>query len=69
MDMTSMLDQLSRKYDPVTEKVIRYSVRDRFVLAALDEKDKPERQYLTSIIKRGIINGRNKSKKEDEFER
>ena len=58
MDMSEILNQLTRQVD--SEGIIRnYSVRDRFVLAALDEKDSPEPQYLEWIIKRSIERGIN----------
>ena len=60
MDMSTMLDNLGRIKDPKTKKIVRYSVRDKFVLAALDEKDYPEPQYLEAIIKKAIENGINK---------
>lgn len=60
MDMSTMLDNLGRIQDPKTGKIVRYSVRDKFVLAALDEKDYPEPEHLEAVIKQGIINGINK---------
>ena len=60
MDMSTMLDNLGRIEDKKTGRIKRYSVRDKFVLAALDEKDMPEPEHLQQIIKRGIINGMNK---------
>lgn len=59
MDMSTMLDNLGRIQDPETENIVRYSVRDKFVLAALDEKDFPEPEHLEAVIKQGIINGIN----------
>lgn len=56
LDMESILDNLSRKYDKDGE-VIRYSVRDKFVLAALDEKDYPEPEHLQAIFRASIENG------------
>ena len=60
MDMSTILDNLGRVVDPNTGKVLRYSIRDKFVLAALDEKDYPEPQHLEKIIKLAISNGINK---------
>ena len=59
MDMSTMLDNLGRIQNPETGKIVRYSVRDKFVLAALDEKDYPEPEHLEAVIKRGILNGIN----------
>jgi len=56
LDMESILDNLSRKYNKDGE-VVRYSVRDKFVLAALDEKDYPEPEHLQAIFRTSIENG------------
>lgn len=57
MDMSTLLDNLGRKVDPETGKVVRWSIRDKFVLAALDEQHYPEPQALEQIIKQAIQNG------------
>ena len=57
MDLGTMLDELGRIEDPETGKVKRWSVRDKFVLAALDEKDYPEPEGLENIIKKSIEKG------------
>lgn len=57
MDMSTMLDNLGRIVDEDTGRIKRYSVRDKFVLAALDEKDFPEPEHLKSVIKIAIQNG------------
>ena len=57
MDMSTMLEHLGRKIDEKTGKIQRYSVRDKFVLAALDPKDIPEPEHLRAIIKESIQNG------------
>lgn len=54
MDMGMMLDHLGRKIDTENQRIERYSVRDKFVLAALDEKDIPEPEHLEAIIKKAI---------------
>ena len=59
LDLGVLLDDLNRQYDN-NGKVIRYSLRDKFVLAALDEKDYPEPEYLQAIIKRSLHTGINK---------
>lgn len=53
-DISNVLVELNRKIDKETDKVTRYSLRDKFVLAALDEKDYPEPQALESIFKKSI---------------
>lgn len=57
MDMSTMLDDLGRVVDSNTGRVTRWSIRDKFVLAALDEKDYPEPQALEQTIKQAINNG------------
>ena len=57
MDIGTMLDELGRIEEPETGKVKRWSVRDKFVLAALDEKDYPEPEGLERIIKKSIEKG------------
>ena len=64
MDISVMLNELNRVYDPKTNRVVRYSVRDKFVLAALDEKDYPEPQALEAVIKHAIKCGINKKNTE-----
>jgi len=59
MDMGTVLDNLGRIQDEETGRVIQWSVRDKFVLAALDEKDYPEPEALEQIIKLSIENGIN----------
>lgn len=57
MDMGTILNELSRVVDEETGKIQRYSVRDKFVLAALDPQDIPEPEHLQFIIKSAIKNG------------
>lgn len=57
MDMSTMLEHLGRKVDENTGRIKRHSVRDKFVLAALDPKDMPEPEHLRAIIKKSIQNG------------
>lgn len=57
LDMSTILNDLGRIEDAETGKVIRWGVRDKFVLAALDEKDYPEPQALEQIMKQAINNG------------
>ena len=55
MDMSTMADNLGRI--EMNGRIIRYSVRDKFVLAALDENDCPEPEHLEKIIKEAIRRG------------
>ena len=66
MDMSEILNQLTRQVD--SEGIIRnYSVRDRFVLAALDENNYPEPQWLEDTLKSAAIT--KKQEKEEDLER
>lgn len=51
-DMKTFTEELSRK-ETEDGKTI-YSVRDKFVLACLDEKDYPEVEYLANVFERAI---------------
>ena len=57
MDMVPLINNLGRIIDPETNEIRRWSIRDKFVLAALDDRDYPEPQALEAIIKQAIING------------
>lgn len=56
LNLHMMLDSLSRKQDE-NGRITQYSIRDKFVLAALDKKDYPEPEHLTSVIKKSIVSG------------
>lgn len=56
LDMSNILDNLSRKEDE-NGRITQYSVRDKFVLAALDEKDYPEPEHLQAILKKSMRSG------------
>lgn len=63
-----MLDNLGRVVDEDTRKVKQWSIRDFFVLAALDEKDYPEPQFLVRVVKQSINSGiKNKIKSLNEI--
>lgn len=70
LDMSTLLDDLGRIVDKDTGEVKRWCIRDKFVLAALDERDYPEPQALEAIIKKTIISGgKIKEEKENELDR
>ena len=56
MDMNTFLDNLVRIYGK--ESVKRYSIRDKFVLASLDDKDYPEIKPLSKVYQKAINNYR-----------
>lgn len=61
MDIGILLDHLTRLVTPKGD-IVRYSIRDKFVLAALDEKDYPEPEHLQALIKQSILVGIKKEK-------
>ena len=66
LDLGKILNDLGRRYDE-NGKVTRWSVRDRFVLAALDENNYPEPQWLEDTLKSAAIT--KKQEKEEDLER
>lgn len=56
MDFDIILNNLTRQIGE-NGKVTRYSIRDKFVLAALDEKDYPEPEHLQLLLKQSIASG------------
>lgn len=63
-DMGCILENLSRRKDDKTGKITRYSIRDKFVLAALDEKDYPEPEALQALMRFTL--SKDKEEKEEE---
>ncbi len=59
MDLGSLLDNLSRKYDE-NGKITQFSIRDKFVLACIPKKFSPEPEHLTALIHKSIVNGTSK---------
>ena len=62
MEMEVLLNNLSRIKNEYG-KVTRYSIRDKFVLAALDDKDYPEPEHLERLIKQSFQFGIEREKK------
>lgn len=56
MDMEVFINNLMRVYKD--DKIVRYSIRDKFVLASLDDKDYPEVQALAKVYKKALNNYR-----------
>ena len=54
LDLGKILNDLGRRYNE-NGRVTRWSVRDRFVLAALDENNYPEPQWLEETLKSAAI--------------
>ena len=55
LNMETFLNSLSRKYNRNRTKIKEYSIRDKFVLAALDEDCYPEPEHLEQVIRRAIV--------------
>ncbi len=66
MDLSKMIDDLERIEDPETGEIKRYGLRDKFVLASLDNEDGPEPEHLERIVRKSIVSGI--EKKIDELE-
>ena len=58
MDMKTFTDNLMRVYGE-DGRVIRHSIRDKFVIASLDEKDLPEVRPLAAVFEKAMNNYRN----------
>ena len=58
-DIITFTEGLSRKYDNKGH-INQYSIRDKFVLASLDDKDYPEVEHLAIIFEQAINNYSNK---------
>lgn len=69
-NMEFLLDNLSRRFDE-NGRVTQYSIRDLFVLAALDDNNYPEPEYLAKMFDKAIQIGKlpNIQKTDDGFER
>lgn len=62
MDFHMILDNLTRQVD-ANGKITRFSIRDKFVLAALDPKDYPEPEHLAALFKQSMISASSLSRK------
>ena len=60
MDLGILLDNLSRKFDE-NGKITQYSIRDKFVLAAIPKEYYPEPEHLTTLIRSSIVSGMKKN--------
>ena len=69
LDLSYLMPHLVRQYDK-KGKVLRYNIRDKLVLAALDDKDNPEPEHLSAVIKAAIKSGAVKQQADyDSYER
>lgn len=62
LDFDIILDNLTRQMSD-NGRITKYSIRDKFVLAALDEKDYPEPEHLQSLLRYSIASGTSKKVK------
>ena len=58
-DIETFTQELNREYDG-NGRITKYNVRDKFVLACLDEKDYPEVGHLASVFYQAIVNYQDK---------
>lgn len=56
MDLPFLLDNLTRKENE-NGKIIQYSIRDKFVLAALPKEYSPEPEHLNYLIHQSMVSG------------
>lgn len=56
MDFDIIFNNLTRQMNS-DGKITRYSIRDKFVLAALDKQDYPEPEHLRALLKHSITSG------------
>lgn len=59
MDLAFLLDQLPRKYDG--NRITQYSIRDKFVLAAIPKEHYPEPEHLERLVHQSVVSGINKN--------
>ena len=60
MDLGILLDNLSRKFDE-NGRITQYSIRDKFVLAAIPKQYIPEPEHLNALLKKAIVSGISKN--------
>lgn len=60
LDLPFLLDNLTRKQDE-NGKITQYSIRDKFVLAAIPKEFSPEPEHLNYLIHKSMISGINKN--------
>lgn len=60
MDLSLLLDNLSRKTDE-NGRITQYSIRDKFVLAAIPPEHYPEPEHLTYLIRKSVVSGISKN--------
>lgn len=60
LDLSCLLDELSRKTN-ADGKITRFSIRDKFVLAAIPEEFSPEPQHLNFLIHKAMVSGISKN--------
>ena len=65
MDIGFLLENLTRQIDE-NGKIRRHSIRDKFVLAALDDKDYPEPEHLARLLEIAIERGKTEKVKSNE---
>lgn len=60
LDLSCLLDELSRKTNE-NGKITRFSIRDKFVLAAIPKQFSPEPEHLNFLIHKAMVSGISKN--------
>lgn len=60
LDLGFLLDNLTRKLDS-NGKITQFSIRDKFVLAAIPKEYSPEPEHLNSLIHQAMVSGISKN--------
>lgn len=60
IDLANLLDKLPRKLDS-NGKISQYSIRDKFVLAAIPKEFSPEPEHLELVMRQAMVSGITKS--------
>lgn len=60
LDLAFLLDNLTRKYNE-SGKIMKFSIRDKFVLASIPKEYYPEPEHLNAIIYKSMVSGISKN--------
>ena len=60
LDLSLLLDNLTRKRDE-NGNIIQFSIRDKFVLAAIPKEHYPEPEHLNALIHKAMVSGISKN--------
>ena len=66
-DINTLLSGLSREYDE-NGRITKFSLRDKFVLASLDDNNYPEPEHLAKVFKLAILERQRQEKNDAEID-